>query len=363
MNRRKFIKGAGALGVLGGASIAGTKLLGGPTITEKPAVTETAQVPTPQEPRKIVTLLDLFQMENDWALTTEGATAICLYVDSLADAIEHLFPPPPRTLEQAKALVLEVAPFAVYERILPETYYDTENRMRRRSIEVLPDIELLRYGGDSSFHLLGTAECFDLEEPVFNLNIRYYNPYSSLYNREEGQVATIIHELMHMQGICTNSSRGDEYNRDVESATQIATIEVLAAMTRNKNRFGLLPFLRELEGYAADVILLDAINNDNINFYKETILKPIANDSYRLASFEKSMEHWYETYALKFRLREIVDDYGVKPYKYLVEALNSDDYMTRKLPFPNPQKVIAMNDAAYVMDHVVDLVRDYPAIL
>lgn len=301
--------------------------------------------------------------QSNVPVEVEEAVEMALWADRLADSIEDMYPPPPRDREDAFALMLEIAPYAVYERILPEEYYNKTYAMRVKSRETLPDIELRHYGGDASFHILGTADCFNLEEPVFNMTIRYYNPYSPWYRRAASQVATLTHELLHMQGICTDVGKGDDYNRDVESATQIATLEILAAMTTHGNPWGLLPFLRDIEDYAADVVLLWAVENDDLDYYRVNVLNKTANDAYRLAGFEKSMAHWFSTYALRFRLVEILSDYGAKPYEYLMEALDNKDYMTRELPFPNKKRTISMDDTAYVLEHILELVEDYPEIL
>ena len=259
--------------------------------------------------------------------------------------------------------MIEVAPYAVYERILPAEYRSEEYKMTMPSTEILPQIEMKRYGGDRTFHLMGQAACLDLEDPKLNINLRYFNPTSPLYDKAASQKSVLIHEIMHMQGICTDSSKGDEFNKDVETATQLATVETLAAMTRHKNKHALLPFLREVQGYAADLVLMEALEDDfNLESYEEKIVDPTANDVFRKAGWAKSMDHWMESYDLQFRLKEIVRDYGYKPYLYMIEALNDEDYETRKLPFPNPRGKMAMNDTAYCLEHIDDLVDSYVEI-
>jgi hypothetical protein len=134
-------------------------------------------------------------------------------------------------------------------------------------------------------------------------------------------------------------------------------------MTRHGNRYGLLPFLRQIQGFAEDVVLLLAIQNDDLDRYRQEILYPTVNNAYRIASFEKAMDHWTESYALMFRLEEIITQYGVQPYVHIVNALKNADYETTELPFPNPKRTIHLNDTAYVLDNIVALVEDYHFIV
>lgn len=309
-----------------------------------------------------LTLSELFQPEI--ALTVEGATEIVLRVDALADRIEQLYPDQLRSKEAVQGFILEIAPYAVYERIMPEnTNYGDKGRLMLPTREILPDIMFRHYGGQDNFHLMGTAACHDLENPVMNISLRYFNPASPLFNKAASQIAVTVHELMHMQGICTDVSKGGEDVADIETATQIATLEVLAAMTRHGNEYGLLPFLREIQDYAEDFLLLDAVKNGTLDAYKQNIVAVTANNIYREASFAKSMDHWFESPSLTFRLKEILTHYGVQPYEYIIEALNDEDYETRKLPFPNKRGKIQLNDIAWVLDRLTELVNDYHLIV
>ena len=352
MNRRNFLRSA-----VTGIGLAGVGYFGGWGASEL----------LPHMVQAIKGEVDNFlaMLRSDKAATPEGAVEICLKADVLADSLEPLYPQQFRTLQEAQMFVFEVAPYAVYERILPaNTNYGepgTRDRLMLPTKELLPEVTMVHYGGDSSFHLLGTAPCYNpdggFSEEAFNVNIRYFNPMSPLYHRPSSQISVLVHELMHMEGICYSAN--ETLNKDVETATQIATLEVLAAMTNHGNAYGLLPFVREIQGYAADVVYLWALENDNMDFYRENILYNTASSAYRIAGFEKSIAHWEESYSSHFRLIEILERYGVKPYQYILEALRDPKFETRKLPFPNNQRKIQLNDTAYVLEAMVDLVKDY----
>jgi hypothetical protein len=306
----------------------------------------------------VYTLLDM--LRSNRALSPQGATEIAILADSLADRIEDLYPDPPRTIIEAQGFIFEIAAYTVYERILPEeTRYDIGGeKMTMPTYEIIPKVVARHYFGDSTFHLMGTAPCYDSSNP-FDINVRFYNPVSPLYNRGARQISVLIHETMHMEGICPDFTQGDEYATDVESATQVATLEVLAAMVRHRNVYGLLPFLREIQDYASDLVLYWAIDNDGLDIYKTELLDVTANDAYSHAGFAKSMDHWLESYSLTFKLKGIITNYGLKPYLIIIDALKDDDLETEKLPFPNRRGRIRLNDIAYVLDNIEALVDDY----
>lgn len=372
MNRRNFLRMSAAF--FGAATIAGAcgpirQAKNTPTLDGSGRFSSWISKPKPTpkpppDPREVYDFLTMLRSPR--ALLPEGALEIVLKADILADALETVSPKQFRTLEEAQLFVWEVSPYAVYERILPEeTNYGGEAPGARAMLptrENIVGVTMAHYGGDASFHIAGSAPCHDTGMP-FYINIRYFNPMSPLYHKKSSQIATLIHETMHMQEICSVEAKGDEYNSEVEAATQIATFEVLAAMTRHGNVYGLAPFVRELQSYAADVVYLWALDHNAIDFYRQEVLEEVSNDAYRLASFEKSYDHWMETYNLKFRLKHILLNYGVKPYNYIIEALNDPKLETRRLPFPKRTGRIKLNDSAYVLGHLYDLYLDYPKLL
>lgn len=53
---------------------------------------------------------------------------------------------------------------------------------------------------------------------------------------------------------------------------------------------------------------------------------------------------------------------ALKPYLYLVEAVNDPYGLTRELPVANDVGKIEMNDTKYVLGHLNELVSQYPKI-
>lgn len=183
------------------------------------------------------------------ALSRWGALVLLRRLDEAADRIEKSAPEPPQTIEEARTLAQEIIPYFLYEGIRAnEKIVDYGSfRMTAPQHEVIPEsIEAEYFGGERVFHVLGKAWCVDEKEAKIWLNSRYYNPYSSLFNRQ-AQITTLVHELGHVQGIC-------KMNPLTEPATEVATTEVLAAMTRHGNKYAPLPFLRQVQAMAFDYL-------------------------------------------------------------------------------------------------------------
>jgi hypothetical protein len=290
----------------------------------------------------------------------EQTKQLLFKLDRAGDLIEPYMPETPKTKEEAWAFAVEVAPFFIYEEI-------AEDSIREQGVvypnrEVIPDVQIRHFGGNEVFHLAGQARCYEADNPEIYMNLRYYNEYSP-WSEKISQISVLIHETAHMNGICSDFSKGDEYNKNVETATQLATVEVLAGMTRDNNKWAPPVFIREVQDFAEDYFLAKYLAEDDIEGYKKEILEKTANHAYREAKFDKSMEHWDKNYVNQGRLRQIIRDYGLKPFLYMTEALNNEDYETRRLPFPNKKGTIKMNDTAYCLKNLDKLVEDYPKIL
>lgn len=277
------------------------------------------------------------------SLTRAGATEVVLYMDSLADQIEKIAPEPPANTDDVFRLAVEIIPYFIYEGI----------RVKPFVAEVIPDIKMGYFGGESMFHVMGRAACWDETASALWLNLRFFNQYSPFYGKSR-QISTLVHELGHSEGICF----GDVV--EMETATQLATLEVLAAMVRHGNKYALLPFIREAERFADDYVMFDYLREGDLGGYRKDVVSKRANHEYAMASFEKSMEYWIKHW---FDLLVILQRYGVQPHILLTESMNNDGYWTRELPYPNPLRKIAMDDTAYVLGHLEQLVHDFPLLL
>jgi len=264
-------------------------------------------------------------------LTFEGALHLAERLDRIADRLEVL--PVSRLPEDVDLLTVEIVGYFAYERISDACY--------------IPPVEWKAYRKDQVFHVAGS--CTLAFRPLVALNQRYANPWSARWYNKVDLLAVLVHELAHAQGIVGHGSYA-------EPATQLATVEVLAAMVRDQNPYALVPLLRELQDYAEYYAMEIALRTGRMEEYRAHVRR-VSNSAYEVALFERSMDHWRED---PLQLMEILSSYGKWPWVFLVEALRKDDLTTRVfLCVPNKTGQIEMNDLAYVLEHIDDLVRDY----
>lgn len=270
------------------------------------------------------------------ALTFEGALAIAEQLDRIADRLE--MPPVPNSREELVVLAIEIIPFYYYDRIV-----EGEKK--------LPPIIWHLMDGDNNFHVLG--RCYPGERPSVQINIRFANPWSSWYGKD-ALFSTLVHELGHAQGIY-------KYNdADTEPATQLATLEVLAAMSRDNNVRALKSFVRELQGYAADFAFSRALQDDRLDEFR-VHLDRTGSGIYTRAKFERSMDHWASDME---RLEYILEHYGEVPFRLLVEALNDPAYRSAELlPLPNKDHRLTVNDSAWVLEHLYQMAREHHKLM
>ncbi|HUS17833.1 MAG TPA: hypothetical protein VM536_22790 [Chloroflexia bacterium] len=232
-------------------------------------------------------------------LSVESKKALAVRLDTLADKLLDV--PVITSKAEMVAWAVEILPYMAYEGIRP-------------SQAVVPaDLILDFHLTTAAFHLGGQAACRDGEDraiigPVF-INGRYTNPVSPRYGAESA-LSVLVHELIHMQGgpFCTGSS---EY---VEANTQIATMEVMAAMVNHGNTAVLRPLLLELRALTLASLQAALPRSEYVAF-----LATIA-DKWEMARAEKSYRFWASDEARLRELAGILDRYNTIPLDAIIEA-------------------------------------------
>ena len=289
-------------------------------------------------------------------LTIDGAIELYRQLDKVADHIEDIVPPGPSDLDAMYALMYEVVPYFQHEGIQAAT-------LRRRSSSgyaivtqqapVYPDIQMYAYPGTVNFHLLGQANCHETTEHTVSLNLRYFNPWSTLYAKSS-VITTLVHELAHMQ-----KASCDLQSADNESATQIVTCEVLAAATRTQSQWAFPAFVGLVSGFVSSFIMLYFVEQNDLEGYFD-VMKLRADHAFQEGTLAKSIDYWKDNIReLKYILRE----YGAKPYIYLAEAMSAEDVKTRKFSIPNASGTVLMDDTKWVLANVHKLARAYTELL
>lgn len=279
--------------------------------------------------------LGLF-FDSEEALTFRGAITIAKTLDQLGDMLE--MPPLPHDGKGMIMLTGEIVPYYYYDRIV-----------EGKAQYLAPQWSV--FEGDGYFHVAG--RCRVGNNPIVWINVRFANPYSSWYGRA-GMFSVLVHELAHSQGIFR---MGDPMS---EPATQLATVEVLAAMARDQNVWAVPAFIREVQGYAHDYAFSRALQEDRMEEF-EAYLSTVHADVYGFAKYKRAMDHWADDMP---ELRRILKHYGEQPYILLVKALNDPAYQSVELlALPNETHRLTVNDAAWVLQNLYALVRDYPGLL
>lgn len=274
-----------------------------------------------------------------------GSLTIAETLDRYGDEVSGLAPEIERAESALTAFALEIVPFFQYEDITPATH--------------LPPVRMLWYPADRNFHTAGSY--LTLLDTV-TINLRFFNPFAPRWYHSVGVLSVLVHELGHSQGVLPKAGIQDpaEAVALMEATNQLATLEVLAAMTRDGNVYALPAFIREMQGFAADYgwsIALEAGREKTYTAYVERV----ANTAYGIASYHRAVAHWADDLD---QLKHILKAYGRMPYTLLVEALRDPDYLTRELPYlPNESHRLKMDDTAYVLEHLDELVRDYAELL
>ena len=272
--------------------------------------------------------------------SVETKMALARRVDALADQLPERKMLTSRT--QMIGWALEILPYMSYEGL-------TEGEAK-----VPADIGLFWLRGSRAFHLAGTAACRTETGPAFGpvyLNSRYVNPASVRYGYE-GALGTLVHELIHMQGgpFCSGLSE------DLETNTQIATIEVLAAMVNHGNLAVLRPLLRELRGLLLATLQYELPRADYMAF-----LATVADDAFEIARQEKSYRFWQR--CCPDELQTILRKYNAMPVDALLEGVH--DGTVERVQVPSLQTTVIgaridyqvvygpllVDDLAYVLSH------------
>lgn len=120
----------------------------------------------------------------------------------------------------------------VVEAVLPYFWYEFRFApIRPAAVGFVPWDRL------AAFHVLGRASCI---QAVTLYNYEFVNPYSPRYQSND-LLPTIVHELGHVQGICGVFWMSQSDTAAMESANEVATWEVLAAMSLRGNDYAVKP--------------------------------------------------------------------------------------------------------------------------
>ncbi len=266
------------------------------------------------------------------ALTREGALKFGLRIAQAIEKLELSTPPSPRTIEEAGRFAQAIVPYFKQEGIT-------------NAVKEAPEIVSKRYYGEDYFYVSGAAKCrptrISLEDERARLNIslneRYFNEYSSW--SKKNTIGELTHELAHMQNIC------DPTKKDTETTAQLATVEVLAAMTKEGSIYTLFPCLLVVNRFVKDFLHLEAIKSGDFDWFEKEYLQKLPNPEQQVAWFERI----YSNIPPAERVLAL-EEYGGIPYQYMIESIINPGCMTPTLDsLPNREKRFKMDDTKWVL--------------
>lgn len=192
-------------------------------------------------------------------------------------------------------------------------------------------IAFVPFQGPAAFHVLGRASC---EYSIAIFNFRYANPLSTLY-QHDSLLPTIVHELGHVQGVCTWLPW---QVAEMEAANQVATWEVLAAMANHGNAYAVKPLAAELRDAAlsyARSVMRERKVEGLYDWYVRTFLLTTLEEQSKRDKARRFWEQDPET------LDYILKAYGRKPWEMLTAGLAHPRHEVASIHYPNWQLLLA----------------------
>lgn len=271
------------------------------------------------------------------------AAQLALKLDALLDKIEE--PKIEVTNALLVAWTLEALPYFEYEGVT--------------GMAIRPDnVQFVHYPtAMENFHVLGRAYCNPAGGGPVEINARAANPASPWHGRPF-ILATLVHELIHVQGggFCDGSSA------ELESTTQLVTLEVLAAMANHGNALALYTVLDELRDMALAAAHYEAMASGDNDRYR-ALERKVYSTPQEQARLAKSARRWELDQAT---LKEILYKYSKIPIDKIIRGLERKAIPNLKLgppavygfnstPQESERRWLVIDDLAYVLDHAAEM--------
>lgn len=287
-----------------------------------------------------------------------GARDFVEYIDGVLDQLPAE-EPMSVTQDDITLWALETLPMFGYEGLLNYPVVPS-------AIELVPTLSPMEHN-----HILGRALCTYPGAPIaapnnIEMNFRTANPHSAWFGEGDRFLPTLIHEMIHIQGVCGSGEAS-------ETATQLVTLEVLAALVNGGNEEALRPLLQELRDIALASLQLEAWQGTDEDFqeyreFRDTVL----TSAVERARFEKSIRFWSQSFSHKAQLTYILRAYNDSVWRHLNTAFADEDSYTGDLYIPefgdtasrrtltyDGRRPFKMDDLVYFIENAEDLVREF----
>lgn len=270
--------------------------------------------------------------------------ALALRMDEALDSL------PVRKIEPSLDLwMYEIAPYFYYEGLISEPKYPAA-------------LEFSLFPNEANFHVLGRAACSEAGGGPIQINARGVN-HLSRWNMEAWLLPTLIHEMIHVQGggFCSGLSQ------DLESTTQMGTLEVLAAMANHGNMDAAYALIDELRDMAMSAAYYEALRDGETDRYMR-LRDRVYSEASEKARAEKSRRHWWATPQSKVNLKDVLNKYSFIPMSRVLDGLEAGEIPNLRLGLwkderghgtwrqdqaqGNEPRALKIDDLAYFISHL-----------
>jgi hypothetical protein len=261
--------------------------------------------------------------------------------------------PPPSSRVRQRDLKLWV------REILP--WFQREGVVARVVVPKSVGTNMFTRDGFANSHLLAAGSCW-LESVL--VNGRVFSPVSSWYGRPDF-LATLVHELAHVQGICIGND-----TLQVEASAQIAALEVMAAMANDGNEPMIRSLLTELRRMCLDALEYEAWGNPDREQFARMLDRHVLHSALAEAQIVQAERYWMGSKQRSQKLREVLDSYAEVPLRRIVAGLGTGSVWNIQLPINDPGrggstrgplKGLRVDDLGYFLAHAEPMVEELAA--
>ncbi len=289
-------------------------------------------------------------------LTPDSATELAL---SLVQAESAIAPRAAllRTVTDAQNFEQAILPLLVRDGV-----HNRENLVSP-TVETYDDAKLNKY----STLDFGDVGCLDPYHPPLEINKGFFSSTSPLHQGLQPFLvpAVLAHELIHEnsgsnQGnltICTDLA--DIKNRsNIETATQVDALNLLASATLQGNRYAYPGFLSLFQYFAEGYLLADCITKNDFTPYY-AYLQQLPNPAIPIEQFDLYRD-FYRKESSQEQMLANVQAYQVRPLRIVRNAVLSSNHLTVPIPVLSAgNQRVQLTDTATVMAHTKTLTQAY----
>lgn len=204
-----------------------------------------------------------------------------------------------------------IIPYFYYEKVAPQGLYP-------KALGTVPMKD------DESFHVAGRM-IPDPDGYIALLNERMF--IDNRWNDQRRALEVLVHELVHVQGGAYLYGTSEK----LETATSVATVEVLAALCNYDHEIACEAFWLEVEGLARSSLLV-SLNDMGLKYLYDGWASMFWRDGAEQAAYDKSMRRWADNPEALMTIRK---KYALVPWEIILTKYQSGGTANTELAICN----------------------------